>query len=98
REFACCAVDGEGADASALLSFVVANLIDRVEEALVWVHREKRRIDGLYSQAERSQLRGVGFEAIGADPLTCAAFLGVGADVYEIVFVCGLRRGTGANG
>src|ERR1700688_577782 len=48
-QFAGGAIDGERADRSALLAVVVADLIHRVKEAVVWVDREERWIDGFGS-------------------------------------------------
>jgi hypothetical protein len=54
---------------------------------VIGVYHKKRWIDGFRRQADTNHPRGSGVKAINVDALALAVFLGIGADIYEILFV-----------
>ena len=64
-----------------LLPVELVDFVDRVEESVVWMDREKRRVLSLCCQPQRSESSGGAIEAKGVD--TFALLAGVCADIHN---------------
>src|SRR5215469_2335761 len=86
------AIDGEGADASAVGAVVVLYFIHRVQKMSIRVDREPGGVRGFRGKPERSDFLCGGVIAISVNTFALAPVFGVGTDVKEIFT---LQRGGG---